>query len=266
MRDGTVMRGTVERQAPGQYVIIRTSQGEQTLTWDIISRVVVAQGSAPPAGQYGPPATQSQGIVVGQSGLGAGYTKETVEKVKEPSSSSINFQLDGGFMAGVGSTSLTLGGQINASLPILVGGKFPGSEGGSWWGLRLVPTVGILGGAFGTTDGSDEHGSLFAWKVGGTAAVQYLHFGTLDPQTLKQHGFGIALGGYAGAQGSTVNVSVMGMSNSSSSTDGSYGPSLDITFPSYNAGTAKYSSLNILLFVLPTGDFTFFTASFAWVI
>jgi hypothetical protein len=47
LKDGTQMRGTIVRQEPGQYVVLRTTDGrEVTLSWDDVRRV--ERGSAGP--------------------------------------------------------------------------------------------------------------------------------------------------------------------------------------------------------------------------
>jgi hypothetical protein len=161
------------------------------------------------------------------------------------------------------SSTLMTGFNADLTIPILVGGRFPGKEGGGWTGLRLEPTGGVMFMNMTVSGSSDVHGTLFGYRVGGTAAFQYLKFGRLDEKTLKQKGWGIAVGGFAGAQGTGGSMTISGAPSPYDhqdipmSTNGSYGPSVVFSLPEYNAGTAKYTATNIVLMVLPTGDNTF---------
>lgn len=64
LKDGTEVRGTVLRQEPGQFVIVRTDEGrEVTLSWEEVRRVergsaapVSPEPAAPPAAPAPPPA------------------------------------------------------------------------------------------------------------------------------------------------------------------------------------------------------------------
>ncbi|HEY8089798.1 MAG TPA: hypothetical protein VIF09_18185, partial [Polyangiaceae bacterium] len=165
------------------------------------------------------------------------------------------------------------GGSADVAVAFLFGGllgdrKFPGSSGGPWLGFLAQPTGGVQ--FFSMNMSSDSFSgstSIFAWRLGGTVALQYLHFGFLDPKTLKQDGFGVAVGGFAGVQGQSgkmqASVSTpignVPVSQDMSSTNASYGPSLILSLPHYNAGTAHYTSENLIFMVLPTGSITFAT-------
>jgi hypothetical protein len=221
--------------------------------------------------------TEKAGLDVGANGkVGLGYSKVDVTRVKTPPSGSVNFNLDVGatlvFLSIQGTSSTLFGTTADLSVPILLGGKFPGATGGSWFGIKIEPFVG-----FSATFGSIQEPSVdgygggnasineLAWLTGGKAFLQYLHFGTLDEKTLKQSGFGIGLGGSVGVQGTTTQVSMNGQSSpSTSSTDSSIGPAFALTFPSYNAGTAHYSATNIIFLVVPTGSATIATVSAAF--
>lgn len=218
--------------------------------------------------------TERGSLNLGPGGLAAGYTRETVERVGTPRSGSVNLEVNVGMGYGFGS----LGGgsttivevPIDLTIPILIGGRFPDEKGGSWFGLKVEPTAGALLMDMSMSQGGfKSSGALFGYRLGGTLAVQYLRFGTLNEKTLQQKGFGVAIGGFAGVQGMngsmTTSGSFAGMSFDSSQSisnrSTSYGPSLAITFPKYNAGTAKYSATNIVVMVLPTGSLTFAMAS-----
>ncbi|HEY8089344.1 MAG TPA: hypothetical protein VIF09_15900 [Polyangiaceae bacterium] len=224
--------------------------------------------------------TERGGIDLGPGGLSASYSKETVRSVKTPPSGSTNIQLTAGLGFGFGSfggggssgsTSATiLEIPIDLTIPILVGGRFPDRKGGSWSGIKIEPSGGVILMSMFFSEGAiSGNGTLFGWHAGGSLAFQYLHFGALNEKTLQQKGFGVAVGGFAGVQGMNGSITSTGViagqsfsqSSSISNTDASYGPVLDITFPKYNAGTAKYSSTNIIFMVLPTGSFTFITGS-----
>ena len=212
--------------------------------------------------------TEKAGLDVGANGkVGLGYSKTTVTRVKEPGSSSVNFNLDAGaifvFITVQGSNSTLFGATADLSIPMLFGGKFPGKEGGGWFGIKLEPYVGFSA-SFGsmTFGGVTAQINQLAWTAGGRAFLQYMHWGKLDEKTLKQSGFGIAAGGSFGAQGTTTSTTVDGQSSpATSSTDSSLGPAFELTFPSYNAGTAHVSATNILFLVLPTGSATIFMVS-----
>jgi hypothetical protein len=218
--------------------------------------------------------TERGSLNLGRNGLSAGYTRESVERVRTPRSGTVNVQLDAGMGYGFGSLS---GGHttileipIDLTIPILLGGRLPGDKGGSWVGLRFEPTAGaILMDMSMSSSGINSNGALFGYRIGATLALQYLSFGTLNEKNLQQKGFGVALGAFAGVQGMNGSLSTSGSvdgftfasSQSISSHSSSYGPTLALTFPKYNAGTAKYSATNILFMILPTGSLTFAMAS-----
>ena len=74
----------------------------------------------------------------------------------------------------------------------------------------------------------------------------------MDPDSLKQHGFGLFLG----ARGGIANTQVFS-NETTTSTDPQYGPQIEISFPQYNFGTAELSAFYVNVMVLPTGDFLF---------
>jgi len=226
--------------------------------------------------------TEKFGVDVGKDGLRAGYNRESVTAVKEPPKTSLGFSIDGGGVFGFGSidngtggkSNLTLyGGGADVAVSLLFGGllgdgKFPGATGGAWLGFLVQPTGGAdLYSMNMSVAGTSASASIFAWRLGGTAALQYLHFGFLDPKTLQQNGFGVAVGGFAGVQGQsgTMQLTIptpagnMPVSQDMGSTNASYGPSVILSLPHYNAGTAHYRSESLIFMVLPTGSITFAT-------
>ncbi|MBI3201965.1 MAG: hypothetical protein HYZ29_10510 [Myxococcales bacterium] len=65
LKDGTELTGRVLRQEPDRYVVIVTAQGQQTLPWQEIRRVILASDGAPGGG---PRAELGAGFGVGMSG------------------------------------------------------------------------------------------------------------------------------------------------------------------------------------------------------
>jgi len=63
LRDGTRLSGRVLRQEPGQYVLIQTAQGQQTVPWQEVSRVILARES-----EAGPQPEIGRGIGFGVGG------------------------------------------------------------------------------------------------------------------------------------------------------------------------------------------------------
>jgi len=202
--------------------------------------------------------TEKSKIDVGKAGLGASYKKETVERVKEPPSTAVNVALDvgGGTILGLSNVSIGFA-SADLKVKILAGGQFPGTDGGSWNGVILEPQVSLLAAVISYSapqiiagaqfPGKTTTDVTFGFQAGGAVGWQFLTFGAMNENNLKQHGFGLELGGYLGMTG--INPP-----SGSMQINASYGPVVGLTFPTYNAGTASYSSFAITLFVLPTGD------------
>jgi hypothetical protein len=202
--------------------------------------------------------TEKSKVDVGAGGLEASYSKETVERVKEPPSTAVNVALDvgGGTIVGLPNMSMVLA-NADIKLKILAGGQFPGADGGSWNGVILEPSASLMAVfmsmsmpqtiAGATFQGPAQSSTVWGFQAGGAVGWQFMYFGSLNEDTLKQHGFGLEIGGYVGATGISVP-------QASLQVNASYGPVVGFTFPSYNAGTASYSSFSITLFVLPTAD------------
>jgi hypothetical protein len=212
----------------------------------------------PPGSTPAPPAdtTGKTTVDVGAGGLTA--TKETAERVKEPPSSTVNVAFDFGGGTILGIKDITLGFvNLDLKVKILAGGQFPGSDGGSWNGIFVEPQASlmllidsysqptVLAGA--QFPGKNTTDVIFGFQAGAAVGWQFLTFGPMSEGGLKQHGFGLALGGYLGATGINPPQGSMQI-------NASYGPEVVLSFPTYNAGTASYKAFNVTLFVLPSGD------------
>lgn len=215
--------------------------------------------------------TETKAVGVSAAGIGASYTKEEVVAVDESSrpSGSVNFSLTGSVGGGFGNPSgldvAIFMTNLDANLKLLKGGPFPKRAGGNWVGFAFEPTAGFLfqsvntsGSIAGTSISSTS--SATGFRGGVSAGLQLMHFNQLDSKSLKQRGVGVFLGAFVGYQQTQSSDGMGGMTSSGAA---SVGPQLDIVFPSYNPGTAKYSSASLNFMVLPTGDFIFITVGFA---
>jgi hypothetical protein len=192
---------------------------------------------------------------ISKAGFGASATHEeavAIDDNKRPSSAQ-TFSMTALVGFDVGSSAQIFITNLDANYKILTGGKFPGKAGGNWFGFAAEPTVGFVLLAF-SGFGMTSTGTGF--RIGSSAGLEVLHFGKLDDKNLKQGGIGGFLGLYAGYQA----VSVGG---GDSSGDFQIGPQLELVFPSYNAGTAKFKSQSVNFMVLPTGDSVFISLGYA---
>ncbi|MBX3127589.1 MAG: hypothetical protein KF718_12775 [Polyangiaceae bacterium] len=214
---------------------------------------------------------------IGPSGAFASFSRETVTRVKEPPSGSVNFAIDGSVVFGrtsyempvlfQGQTPATIestftGGGVSLGVKILTGGKFPGQEGGSWVGAFIDPAVAVSGAGGQLTIPAMNVGSVHIPEYqqgygmllidgGVSAGVQWLVFGSMDPTTLRQGGFGLQGGYRIGAQGSQMYFK----GGSGDFTVGfAHGPVFGVTLPTYNAGTAHLTRVYVQGMVLPFGD------------
>jgi hypothetical protein len=194
-------------------------------------------------------------VDVGKAGISASYKQEKVERVKVRPSSSVNFGLDisGGGVFGDGFSAWLVGSEVK--IPILVGSRFPDAKGGGWFGMSFEPSAAFFG-SFTSAGGSTS--TSYQMRFGGSVGFQAMHFGTMDQKTLKQSGFGVRLGGFAGVNGSAGEGDL--------SWSAAYGPELGLVFPSYNAGTARYSALAINAMVLPLKDSVTIVAGFGFLL
>jgi hypothetical protein len=209
-------------------------------------------------------------VKIDKHGLKFGWSKESVTRVKTPPSSSVNFSLDGSFvygritmkLLGSSSTSEFYGGGVSLGAKTLFGQQFPGADGGSWFGVGIDPAVAVSGSggkinipaitidSYTEPASSQGFGELIV-DGGVSAVVQWLYFGGMDPTTLKQSGFGLNVGYHLGVQYSDFFSSG---SSGSSSTSVSQGPVFGMTFPDYNAGTAKLQRTYIQGMIIPTSN------------
>lgn len=183
---------------------------------------------------------EKMGIGVGKDGLGASYQKTTVSRVKEPGNSFMVGGISGGIIALFGQVE-GFGGVGTLSVRGGMGGKLPGPEGGLWNGVGYDLGVGISAITVNsTTSGMGQIGIGAGWSG--------LKFGKMDETTLKQGGFGWLLG-------ARFNLALPFAEGADPSPSG--GPQITLSFPKYNAGTAKMSDINVSAFVLPIGNITF---------
>ncbi len=215
---------------------------------------------------------ETKAIGVSGAGIGASFTKEELVAVDEEHrpSGSVNFSLTGLVGGGVG-TGMESGigvfiTNLDMNLKMLTGGKFPKKTGGNWVGLALEPTLGFVFEAINipamNIDGfetSPSSSTSAGFRVGASAGLQIMHFNKMN-ESLKQRGIGVFLGAFVGYQETSTSDGMGGMTTSGNS---SIGPQLEIVFPSFNPGTAKYSSSSLNFMILPTGDFVFISVGFA---
>lgn len=213
--------------------------------------------------------TEKSNVSLDNGKLAVGYSKETISRVKEPPSAAISFALDVGAGTIIPTSSQSSESMLSLTsdlrIKILLGQQFPGPSGGSWNGIALTPSAAIMS-IF--ASGQGQSTTLLGFQGGGSLGYQYMHFGAMDESTLKQGGFGLELGGYAGVIGISEPTYDMatGQQTQKMVTNANYGPELGLTFPSYNAGTASYSSFSINGFVLPSADGSILlSATLGWI-
>jgi len=193
-------------------------------------------------------------------GVGIGVSGERVVKLHDPTDHYWQVAIDGGFMYGTGTSSQSssaqiVGGGADVNIQYRVGGQMPGTGGGSWNAFG----VDLSGGVFGAGVIEKDNGAGFLLVSGTvTAGYQFMTFGTMDDTDLKQHGFGLFLGGKVGV----ANTQVFAEGPSQSQTNPQYGPEIQLTFPEYNFGTTKRAAFYISGFLLPTGDFLLMNIQF----
>lgn len=222
-------------------------------------------------------------VRVDKHGLKFGWSQQSVSRVKTPPKSSIDFSLDASFVYGrlkisiLGSDMVSefYGGGLSIGVKTLFGKRFPGTAGGSWWGFGFDPNVSFsgAGGSFttpgysipsgyGTTTSIPPTKSGFGMLIvdgGASATVQWLDFGSMDPETLKQSGFGLDAGYHLGIQYSDSFSAGSTGASSHSNTAVSQGPVFGMTFPDYNAGTASLHRAYVQGMILPSSDMLLIT-------
>jgi hypothetical protein len=221
---------------------------------------------------------QQGGVQVGPGGLQAGWSQETLTAVKEPRSGSVDFAIDGSFLYGTFSGEAIAGqeldfeiygGGVSVGFKILTGKQFPGPEGGGWLGFFIDPMLSVQGAGGEMTIPEQSIGTVTVPEFrqgfgmllingGASGGLQWMRFGKMDPQTLKQGGFGLNAGYRIGMQFSQMYVEG---GSGDGQTDFSHGPVFGLSFPSYNAGTAQLSRAYLQAMILPTGDFLMITVA-----
>jgi hypothetical protein len=243
-------------------------------------------GATPAGAPSTPPADATKSSTNdGATDAGVGVTSEKISKVSAPGNSYFQIGIDGGFMYGSSTKGLNLsiyGGGADFNLMYRVGGKLPGPEGGGWLGFGANASVGIFGAGIvlTNTDNTTDGAGMLLINGGLTAGVQLLSFGKMDPDSLVQKGVGVFVGGRVGvadvqvfgggnnnnnsSPGPSAPSSSSSNSSCSSTTNGStsctfaqYGGVLELSFPSYNAGTSSRSAFYIDATLLPTDEFLF---------
>jgi hypothetical protein len=191
-----------------------------------------------------------------QDGLKIGYTKETVDRVTSPKKGATQIGLMANLLIGSSEFFTMTGITVGANLRFLTGSTFPTHAGGTWSGFFLEPSAQLsymkivteipetctAGGCFGGGDPIESNSG--AALLGASAGFQWLKFKPLAPKTLRQGGFGFALGAQLGT--------FVPLDEGDPSV--TYGAAASILFPSYNPGTGAVRSEQVNLFVLPTSD------------
>jgi hypothetical protein len=203
---------------------------------------------------------------LGPGGAQFGYQQTTVEAVKEPPNGFTSARIMGGASYGTtleGDLNMDIvGGSAAVTIRRCFGGQLPGRDGGGWVGLAVggdvMASVGYYEASMYIPNYGDMSfsGTNSTLTLTGGIGLQLLHFGSMDPDTLKQSGFGAYLGYRLGGQTTTQTPEE---GESTSSEDFTHGPELTFTFPKYNAGTADVKEFAITILVMPAGDFLFAT-------
>lgn len=184
---------------------------------------------------------------LGNGGLGVSYSRETVKAVREPRSSSTDFLLSLGGVYGTGDNIEIKGGNVALGFRTIAGGTFPREQGGGWAGFYLEPNAAFTIANSTVKFGSQELSSSYrTLNLQSGLGFQFMYFGALGKDSQKQNGFGLALGGTVG-----TSIPLEGGGDPSAT----YGPQISLLFPSYNPGTADFSSTNITVLILPLDIF-----------
>ncbi len=215
---------------------------------------------------------RSSGAELGAGGVGVGFSSETLKRVQAPPSTpaTTGILLGGSLLFGD-----TISGQLGSfSLRFRnVYGQFPGVDGGPLHAFDLAVNLGAVAGRtitevevprlVGTTI-QTELQSIETTIAGGQATLElaylFVSFGAMDPESLRQRGFGLRVGVQGGARMELV-VSEGGGGEPEISPI--VGPILGLELPGYNAGTASFSSVSVLVFVLPLPSLLSASASLA---
>ncbi|MBK7586271.1 MAG: hypothetical protein IPI67_39560 [Myxococcales bacterium] len=292
--DNRVLYVRVVRHEPGSFVTFQhPDKREETWAWAQVKVVALVPdrtalagasapgGTAPGATQIGPGGSaqhatrrdcatrpgevcrEDTNTRVDGRGVSFGLQGQSVSRVVTPPSHDLGgaLELSGLYGTSTGDLDLTLMGySIQGGLRLMAGGQFPGPEGGGWSGLGL-DLMGTFQGGFGSVTAGNTEVKYEQATVSAslTAGYQWLRFGTMEPATLEQGGFGVFLGYRAGAAATFTTTKVGDKENEDSSSSVAHGPVLTLSFPKYNAGTAKLRRWTISAMAIYVSEFVIVT-------
>lgn len=199
---------------------------------------------------------------VGEGGLSASYKKTEVKKVAGLHKNPLEARVGASYMsasASEGDSSTSLYGVSGTAQWAL--GKLPGASGGSFFGVS--GGVNVAAGYGSLSGGIDGH--MTQIQVLFPVGLQWYSFGSQDPVSLKQSGFGAFVGYSAGFSDSTTTFDIDGEEISNESKGFAHGPRLNVTFPSFNWGTAAMSGFGVSGMILPLEAATVYMVSAEWV-
>lgn len=277
LQDGTVVRGQIVEQQPGSHVTIDLPGGvRQTYPWSQVrsvseARVDLSAGTVSHQSEVdctvdpqNERCRERSAFEVGPAGAKFSYSKETLERVKTPPSFDLSSNVTAGLNLG---TSLSddfdaslFGFAITTGWRLLLG-QLPGVEGGVFHGVGGEAQLGFSRSSM-SSEGFD--GSIITARAGGTLGYQYFSFETMNPDTLEQPGFGVFVGWQVGGQ---VSSTYDDDGDEIASDDGSlaHGPSISLSWPTYNAGTTDLTRWVVDGLALITEDFLFASVTFGYV-
>ncbi|GMV14629.1 MAG: hypothetical protein HS104_10235 [Polyangiaceae bacterium] len=288
--DNRVLYVRVLRQEPGSFVTFQhPDKREETWSWAQVKVVALVPDRSALAGASAPSTTQiapsggarqetsrdcanqpgeicreNTATSVDGRGVSFGLQGQSVRRVVTPPSYDLGgaLELSGLYGTSTGDLDLTLMGySIQGGLRLMAGGQFPGPEGGGWSGVG-VDLMGTFQGGFGKVSAAGTETEYEQATVSGslTAGYQWLSFGAMDPSTLEQGGFGVFLGYRLGAAATFTTTKVGGTENEESTSGVAHGPAITLSFPKYNAGTAKLRRWTITAMAIYVSDFLIVTA------
>ncbi len=293
--DNRVIYVRIMRHEPGSFVTFRHTDGrEETWSWAQVKVVALVQnrsglvtpGAPPPAPgststtkvgatglqhsaardcstRPGEQCREQSTTQVDGRGIRFGLQGQSVQRVVTPPSYDVGgaLELSGLYGTGTGDMDVTIYGYaFQGGLRTMFGGQFPGPKGGGWSGFGFEVMGGFQGGGGKISAGGmevDYEQATVSASAG--AGYQYLSFGTMDPSTLQQGGFGLFLGYRVGGAANFTTTTVGDNETTDDSTSVSHGPVLTLSFPKYNAGTAKLRRWTITAMGMYISDFLLIT-------
>lgn len=210
------------------------------------------------AGKPGEVCNRTTTGLADKRGLSLHVEEERARAVTTPRSSASTLGLSLSGLLGFADNVMISGMSIGGNARFLAGGQFPGTTGGSWFGVFAQPQASIGFTQIETktprtcigsrcTGGTTEKDVSGALTVGVSAGLQYMHFGEQDTKTFQQSGWGLQAGLQAGS------FVPLGEGKSSMT----FGPSFGFTRPKYNPGTGAFEIGTFDLLILPSKDFFF---------